>query len=74
MSLRIADPLSTMRDTTDLTGKQAPAFNAPVIGGSYGEGATVSLADLKGQTVVLYFSIGFPLRVVRVVVAPATLR
>ena len=44
-----------MRDTTDLTGKQAPAFNAPVIGGGYGEGATVSLADLKGQTVVLYF-------------------
>ena len=55
MSLRIADPLSTMRDTTDLTGKQAPAFNAPVIGGSYGEGDTVSLPDLKGQKVVLYF-------------------
>jgi len=38
-----------------LTGKKAPAFKAPVIGGSYGEGDTVSLADLKGQTVVLYF-------------------
>lgn len=44
-----------MKDTTELTGNKAPAFNAPVIGGSYEEGATVSLADLKGQTVVLYF-------------------
>ena len=44
-----------MNDTTELTGKKAPAFKAPVLGGSYGEGATVSLADLKGQTVVLYF-------------------
>ena len=44
-----------MKDTTELTGKKAPAFEAPVIGGSYGDGATVSLADLKGQTVVLYF-------------------
>jgi peroxiredoxin Q/BCP len=44
-----------MKDTTELTGKKAPAFTAPVIGGNYGEGATVSLADLKGQTVVLYF-------------------
>jgi thioredoxin-dependent peroxiredoxin len=44
-----------MKDVTELTGKKAPAFKAPVIGGSYEEGATVSLADLKGQTVVLYF-------------------
>jgi thioredoxin-dependent peroxiredoxin len=44
-----------MKDMTELTGKKAPAFKAPVIGGSYEEGATISLADLKGQTVVLYF-------------------
>ena len=44
-----------MNDMTELTGKKAPAFKAAVIGGSYGEGDTVSLADLKGQTVVLYF-------------------
>jgi peroxiredoxin Q/BCP len=44
-----------MKDMTELTGKKAPAFKAPVIGGGYAEGATVSLADLKGQTVVLYF-------------------
>jgi len=36
-------------------GKPAPAFKAPVIGGNYNTGAIVSLADLKGQTVVLYF-------------------
>jgi peroxiredoxin Q/BCP len=44
-----------MKDMTELTGKKAPAFKAPVIGGGYDEGATVSLANLKGQTVVLYF-------------------
>ncbi len=44
-----------MNDTPELTGKNAPAFKAPVIGGGYVEGATLSLADLKGQTVVLYF-------------------
>ena len=44
-----------MNNTTELTGKRAPAFKAPVIGGGYEEGAIVSLADLKGQTVVLYF-------------------
>ena len=44
-----------MKDTTELTGKKAPAFKAPVSGGSYGEDGTISLADLKGQTVVLYF-------------------
>jgi len=44
-----------MKDITELTGKKAPAFKAPVIGGKYEEGANVSLADLKGQTVVLYF-------------------
>lgn len=44
-----------MKDTTDLIGKKAPAFKAPVIGGGYEEGATISLPDLKGRTVVLYF-------------------
>jgi thioredoxin-dependent peroxiredoxin len=44
-----------MNEKPELTGKKAPAFQAPVIGGSYAENATVSLADLKGQTVVLYF-------------------
>jgi peroxiredoxin Q/BCP len=44
-----------MKNTEELTGKKAPAFTAPVIGGGYGEGATVSLADLGGRTVVLYF-------------------
>jgi peroxiredoxin Q/BCP len=34
----------------------APAFkNVPVVGGQYPPGATVSLADLKGRSVVLYF-------------------
>jgi hypothetical protein len=32
-----------MKDVTEITGKKAPAFKAPVIGGSYEEGATVSL-------------------------------
>ena len=37
-------------------GSPAPAFkNAPVVGGDYPPGATISLADLKGRTVVLYF-------------------
>jgi thioredoxin-dependent peroxiredoxin len=44
-----------MKDSTELTGKKAPAFKARVMGGSYEQGATISLADLKGQTVVLYF-------------------
>ncbi len=34
---------------------QAPDFTAPVIGGSYGDGDTVTLSQLKGQSVVLYF-------------------
>jgi peroxiredoxin Q/BCP len=36
-------------------GDQAPAFQTTAVGGSYGAGKTVSLAELKGQTVVLYF-------------------
>ena len=36
-------------------GDRAPAFKTTAVGGEYGDGATVSLADLKGRTVVLYF-------------------
>lgn len=36
-------------------GDQAPDFTAPVVGGSFAEGATVKLADLRGKTIVLYF-------------------
>lgn len=36
-------------------GTDAPDFDAAVVGGDYAEGARVKLADLKGQTVVLYF-------------------
>ena len=35
-------------------GSKAPAFKAIATGGSY-DGKTVSLADFKGKTVVLYF-------------------
>lgn len=34
---------------------KAPDFTAPVVGGSYKDGDTVTLSELKGQTVVLYF-------------------
>lgn len=36
-------------------GDEAPAFVATAVGGEYGGGETVSLADLRGRTVVLYF-------------------
>lgn len=36
-------------------GDAAPKFKAMAVGGKYGDGAEVSLADFKGQTVVLYF-------------------
>jgi peroxiredoxin Q/BCP len=36
-------------------GSPAPAFSAVAVGGSYGEGTTVDLADFKGKNVVLYF-------------------
>ncbi|RYD23684.1 MAG: peroxiredoxin [Verrucomicrobiaceae bacterium] len=36
-------------------GTKAPSFSAPAVGGGYSEPTTVSLADLKGETVVLYF-------------------
>ena len=36
-------------------GTKAPAFAAEAIGGEYASPTTVKLADLKGETVVLYF-------------------
>lgn len=36
-------------------GELAPEFNAVVVGGAYAEGASVSLADLRGKKVVLVF-------------------
>ena len=36
-------------------GSPARKFKAAVVGGDYAAGDTVSLADLKGSTVVLYF-------------------
>ncbi len=36
-------------------GDAAPSFTATAIGGTYGEGTTVSLGDLAGKNVVLYF-------------------
>ena len=37
------------------TGDNAPSFTAIAVGGSYGGGTSVSLPDLKGKPVVLYF-------------------
>ena len=36
-------------------GTEAPAFTAEAIGGPYESATRVTLADLKGETVVLYF-------------------
>ncbi len=36
-------------------GDVAPNFTAPVVGGEYGDDAQISLQDLRGQKVVLYF-------------------
>jgi peroxiredoxin Q/BCP len=36
-------------------GNHAPMFNSLAVGGSYGVGAPVNLADFAGETVVLYF-------------------
>lgn len=41
--------------TRPTEGQKAPAFQAPVVGGDYEGGTTVKSADLKGETVVLYF-------------------
>ena len=36
-------------------GEKAPTFSATAVGGKFGGGTQVSLADFAGQTVVLYF-------------------
>ena len=36
-------------------GEKAPSFTTTAVGGSYGSGTTLSLDDLKGKAVVLYF-------------------
>lgn len=36
-------------------GDVAPAFDAVAVGGGYGEGRKLSLKELRGKTVVLYF-------------------
>lgn len=36
-------------------GDPAPEFNATAVGGPYGDGAAVTLEQLRGKTVVLYF-------------------
>ncbi len=37
------------------TGSTAPGFSSTAVGGQYGFGAPISLADFHGQTLVLYF-------------------
>lgn len=42
--------------TTQLqAGQAAPTFESIAVGGSFGSGSAISLGDLMGQTVVLYF-------------------
>jgi len=41
--------------TTPALGKKAPDFDLPVVGGGYGENDRLTLTDLKGSKVVLYF-------------------
>jgi peroxiredoxin Q/BCP len=36
-------------------GDAAPAFTSTAVGGVYGEGRKITLKDLRGKTVVLYF-------------------
>ena len=36
-------------------GDKAPAFKTTTVGGTYGNGETVKLADFKGRNVILYF-------------------
>ena len=36
-------------------GQPAPKFRAPAVGGPYGDGREVALADLRGAPVILYF-------------------
>ena len=41
--------------TTPALGKKAPDFDLPVVGVGYGENDRLTLTDLKGSKVVLYF-------------------
>lgn len=42
--------------TTSLkAGDKAPSFTTTAVGGSYGNGTSLKLSDLKGKAVVLYF-------------------
>jgi len=38
-------------------GEKAPSFTSTAVGGIYGQGTSLSLRDLKGRPVVLYFSL-----------------
>jgi len=42
-------------ETMLVLGDQAPDFQAPVVGGSFADGAEMRLSDLGGRTVILYF-------------------
>lgn len=42
-------------NTQPQPGTRAPAFTARAVGGAYATPTTVKLADLQGETVVLYF-------------------
>ncbi len=44
-----------MQNTTLQAGDAAPAFSATAIGGPYGSGEIVTLQELRGRPVVLYF-------------------
>ncbi len=44
-----------MRTEPLQAGENAPDFSAVAVGGAYGEGTLVSLQELRGRTVVLYF-------------------
>jgi thioredoxin-dependent peroxiredoxin len=45
-----------MKDDAELSvGSKAPAFRAIAVGGKFGDGQEVSLRDLEGKPVVLYF-------------------
>ena len=46
---------ATIMPTTPALGKKAPDFDLPVVGGGYGENDRLTLTDLKGSKVVLYF-------------------
>lgn len=48
-------PYLTFMNNHPEPGSAAPAFSAQAVGGEYSEPTFVSLADLSGETVVLYF-------------------